>query len=366
MAFNPDRNNPTNSTPGNKNVDTATSGTIQENVNNLPSVDSTINNNPDVNPNQVNRFNYGECALNINVFKLNNNNVYINDSLGPLQIIEAYIPDIFRSKNPCVPLNIPGCWYNYSQATWEQLGYETQVFNINYVYIFGLVEKIIVQALLFQNTTIPIYNQYKGFLYQTYNLKPFLYYLTNDSFTYNDMLLLEQYFFYQPSGILLFLIQFMITCLHNYQNNVLTCNVPIQWEATQKIAVFPSFIERFYITSVSGEIPYTVFRSVMFHLNPVNSPLGLLFNYVISVVRDLIFILKYMNNNGIKLSIRQPNIPLNAIPNQYIKPYMYYNTVPYLQQYIINEQRIDFNSNVENLKPSGEIGNITTEQLLLI
>jgi hypothetical protein len=282
------------------------------------------------------------CSTNNTRYSITNSDIYINNETYPLLSPEIYIPDIFRAMNPCLTaINIPSTYFVYDTTTWTPGAPNQTLFDNNYVYTINLINPEMIKAILYSNTSVPLFPKYANMKYQLVNLKPFLYFLTNDSFNLADMVLLEQYFFYQGSGILLSMIIFMMQCFENFQNiyaNKQNCAITISWEATSSIIIFPQNIERTYFTQIQGNIGYILFRNVMFYLQSPNNPLGSLCNIVIDVIRDILFMLKFMNNNFIPINMQQPNIPLNIMPYCYLKNYMFMDIQPYLLQYIQNEK----------------------------
>jgi hypothetical protein len=285
------------------------------------------------------------CSTNNTRYPITNSDIYINDETYPLLSPEIYIPDIFRAINPCLSAtNIPSTYFLYYPTTWDPMAPNQALFNNNFVYTINLINPQMIKAILFTNTDIPLFPKYQNIKNYTVNLKPFLYFLTNDSFNLADMVLLEQYFFFQGSGILLSLVIFMMKCLQNFQyiySNKQNCPINITWESTASMIIFPEEIERIYFSEIEGNIGYILFRNVMFYLTNPNNPLGSLFNMVIDVVRDILFILKFMNNNFLFINQTQPNIPLSKIQCCYLKPYMFIDIKPYLTEYINNEKNIN-------------------------
>jgi hypothetical protein len=280
------------------------------------------------------------CETNTNRFSITNDSIFINDILYPILTPEIYIPDIFRSPNPCQPQNIPTSFFNYEDSTYSASPSVLSHYNNNFVYTINLIDFNTIKAILFSNSDIPLFSQYRGSVNQLYNYKSLLYFFSNDGFTLVDMELLEQYFYYNGFGIMTAMMNFMIECKkrYDYYNNGLqSCSIPLYWESTSSIVVLPHCIERTYFNSIEPNVGNILFRNVFLYLMPPNNPLGSLINIVISVLRDLIFLLRY-ENRYIRPYYPYPNpISWDVIPGQYIKPYMLVDVQPYLDEYITNE-----------------------------
>jgi hypothetical protein len=287
------------------------------------------------------------CTTNFNRFAINNNDIYINNALFPLLSPEIYIPDIFRQMNPCENVVIPTTYFTYSKNTWNNP--PLNGYNNNFVYTLNTNNPDVIKAILFSNTNIPLLPQYQTSAKVLYDFYPFLAFLPNDGFTRLDMNYLQQYFYYNGMGILLALIIFMMNCQQNFQNfenNTILCNIPLLWKSTSTIVVYPDYIERLYYGPIEGGITYILYRNVMLHLKPPNNPLGSLFNMVIDVVRDIILLLRSINENGPNYLTDYfiNNIPINQDINYgacLLKPYMFIDTKPYIEQYIENDNEVD-------------------------
>jgi hypothetical protein len=280
------------------------------------------------------------CITNTNRFSITNNDIFINNVLYPILTPEIYIPDIFRASNPCQVQNIPTTFFQYEDSTYSASPSVLSDYNNNYVYTINLIDAEIIKAILFSNTEIPLFEKYRGSIYQKYNFKSLLYYFSNDNFNLVDMELLEQYFYFNGFGIFTAMMNFMIECKKRYDyfnNGLQICDIPLYWESTSGIVVFPHCIERTYFNSIEANVGTILFRNVFLHLSPANNSLGILINIVINVLRDLIFLLKY-ENRYIRPYYPYPNpIPWDAIPPEYIKPYMLVDVQSYLDEYITNE-----------------------------